>query len=89
MLEKEIERTGIPAVLITSLIPTAKMLGANRIVQGVGITNPLGNPRVSQEEEKALRRRILSAALQLLTEKIEDGKVVTPLEIKTHSSVKK
>jgi len=89
VLEKEIERTGIPAVLITSLIPTAKMLGANRIVQGVGITNPLGNPRVSQEEEKALRRRILSAALQLLTEKIEDGKVVTPLEIKTHSSVKK
>lgn len=89
MLEKEIERTGIPAVLITSLIPTAKMLGANRIVQGVGITNPLGNPRVSQEEEKALRRRILSAALQLLTEKIEDGKVVTPLEIETHSSVKK
>lgn len=89
MLEKEIERTGIPTVLITSLIPTAKMLGANRIVQGVGITNPLGNPRVSQEEEKALRRRILSAALQLLTEKIEDGKVVTPLEIKTHSSVKK
>jgi len=89
VLEKEIERTGIPAVLITSLIPTAKMLGANRIVQGVGITNPLGNPRVSQEEEKALRRRILSAALQLLTEKIEDGKVVTPLEIETHSSVKK
>jgi glycine reductase len=89
VLEKEIERTGIPTVLITSLIPTAKMLGANRIVQGVGITNPLGNPRVSQEEEKALRRRILSAALQLLTEKIEDGKVVTPLEIKTHSSVKK
>lgn len=89
MLEKEIERTGIPTVLITSLIPTAKMLGANRIVQGVGITNPLGNPRVSQEEEKALRRRILSAALQLLTEKIEDGKVVTPLEIETHSSVKK
>jgi glycine reductase len=89
VLEKEIERTGIPTVLITSLIPTAKMLGANRIVQGVGITNPLGNPRVSQEEEKALRRRILSAALQLLTEKIEDGKVVTPLEIETHSSVKK
>jgi glycine reductase len=84
VLEKEIERVGIPAVLITSLIPTAKMTGANRIVQGVGITHPLGNPRVSQGEEKALRRRILSAALQLLTEKIEDGKVVTPLELETY-----
>lgn len=83
MLEKEIERVGIPAVLITSLIPTAKMTGANRIVQGVGILHPLGNPRVSREEEKALRRRILRAALELLTEKIEGGKVVTPLELET------
>ena len=83
MLEKEIERVGIPAVLITSLIPTAKMTGANRIVQGVGITHPLGNPRVSQEEEKALRRKMLRAALQLLTEKIEEEKVVTPLEMES------
>ncbi len=83
MLEKEIERVGIPAVLITSLIPTAKMMRANRIVQGVGITHPLGNPRVSQVEEKVLRRKILRAALQLLTEKIEDGKVATPLEMET------
>ena len=44
MLEKEIERVGIPAVLITALIPTAKTVGANRAVQGVAITNPVGNP---------------------------------------------
>jgi betaine reductase len=83
VLEKEIERVGIPAVLITSLIPTAKMMQANRIVQGVGITHPLGNPKVSQVKEKILRRKILRAALQLLTEKIEDGKVATPLEMET------
>jgi betaine reductase len=83
VLEKEIERAGIPAVLITSLIPTAKMMRANRIVQGVGITHPLGNPKVSLEDEKALRRKILRAALQLLIEKIENGKVVTPLEMET------
>lgn len=88
MLEKEIERAGIPAVLITSLIPTAKMMGANRIVQGVGITHPLGNPRVSQEEEKSLRRKILRATLRLLTEKIENGRVATPLEIETSWSTK-
>jgi glycine reductase len=87
VLEKEIERSGIPTVLITSLIPTAKMVGANRIVQGVGITNPLGNPKISHEEEKALRRSILSAALKLLTEKIEDGKVDTPLEMEAPPSV--
>ena len=73
MLEKEIERVGIPAVLVTSLTPTARMLGVNRIVQGVGITHPLGDPRVSHEEEKAMRKRILSEALQVLAEKIQEG----------------
>jgi glycine/betaine/sarcosine/D-proline reductase family selenoprotein B len=74
VLEKEIERIGIPAVLITTLVPTAQMLGANRVVQGIGITNPLGNPRVPLWEEKELRKKILSSALQLLIETIEPGK---------------
>jgi len=74
VLEKEIERIGIPAVLITSLVPTAQMLGANRIVQGIGITNPLGNPRVPLGEEKESRKKILSSVLRLLTETIEPGK---------------
>lgn len=73
MLEKEIERVGIPAVLITALVSVAKMLGANRIVQGIGITNPVGNPDLSPNEEKDLRRRLVRSALQLLTEKIETG----------------
>ena len=71
MLEKEIERAGIPAVLITALTPTAKITGANRIVQGVAITNPVGNPRVPGADEKALRREILESALELLTGEIE------------------
>jgi glycine reductase len=74
VLEKEIERIGIPAVLITTLVPTAQMLRANRIVQGIGITNPLGNPRVTLREEKELRKKILCSALRLLTETIEPGK---------------
>ena len=73
MLEKEIERAGIPAALVTSLTPTARMLGANRIVQGVGITHPLGDPNISQEEEKALRKEIIGEALQVLAEKIQEG----------------
>lgn len=73
MLEKEIERVGIPAVLVTSLTPTARMLGVNRMIPGVGITHPLGDPRLSQEEEKALRKRILSEALQVLAAKIQEG----------------
>jgi betaine reductase len=45
------------------------MLRANRIVPGVGITNPVGDPRLSHDEEKALRRDILLKALVALTGK--------------------
>ena len=75
MLEKEIERAGIPCVLITTLIPAALTVGANRIVQGVAITNPVGNPELSREREKELRRRLMQKALEVLQTKIESQKV--------------
>ena len=67
MLEKEIERIGIPAVLVTALVTTAKTVGANRIVQGNSITSPLGNPQVSKDEEVKLRKEIVQKALHALT----------------------
>lgn len=73
MLTKEIEKVGIPTVLITTLVPTAQTVGANRIVQGAGITHPLGNPKLSDEEEKALRKQLLKAAFRLLTEPVEQS----------------
>lgn len=75
MLEKEIERVGIPCTLITALIPAALTMGANRIVQGVAITNPVGNHELSKEREKELRRRIVQKALEALQKKIESDNV--------------
>lgn len=72
MLEKEIERVGIPAVLITTLLPTAKLVGANRIVQGIAVTNPMGNPKVSNKEEKAIRKEMLESAFELLTREMPE-----------------
>jgi betaine reductase len=66
VLEKEIERAGIPAVLVTALVSTATTLHANRVVQGVAIAHPLGDPRVSRSEEKTLRRVIVLRALESL-----------------------
>jgi len=43
------------------------MLQANRIVAGVGITNPLGDPRLTRGEEKALQRNIVMKVLEALT----------------------
>ena len=68
MLEKEIERGGIPAVLVTALIPTARTLHANRVVQGIAITHPFGDPSLSRAEEKELRRSIVARALETLTQ---------------------
>jgi hypothetical protein len=58
---------GIPAVLVTALPPTARMMKASRIVQGVGITNPWGDPMLSLEAEQALRERIAEQCLRVLT----------------------
>jgi glycine reductase len=68
VLEKEIERAGIPAVLVTALVPTAKMLRANRVIQGVAITSPLGDPAKSRAQEKEIRRKIVLSALESLQE---------------------
>ena len=47
-------------------MPVAKMVGSNRIVQGSGIVHVLGDPNLSQEEEKKLRHDILKRAFEAL-----------------------
>jgi len=51
---------------ITSVMPVAKMVGANRVIQGNGIVSPVGAPDLPPEEEKKLRERILRQALEAL-----------------------
>ena len=50
-------------------------VGANRIVPAVAIPHPLGNPALSTEEEKAMRRRIVEKALEALTTEV-DGQTI-------------
>jgi glycine reductase complex component B subunit gamma len=70
-MAKEIERAGILAVHICSIVPISKTVGANRIVPAVAIPHPLGDPKKPKEEEKALRRRLVEKALQALQTNIE------------------
>ncbi len=51
---------------ITSALPVAKMVGANRVVLGNGIVQVVGDVSVSAEEEKKVRRRLVEKALALL-----------------------
>lgn len=74
-MAKEIEREGIPVVHICSIITISQTVGANRIVPAVAIPHPLGNPRLTKDEEKALRRSLLEKALDALQTPIEEQTV--------------
>ncbi len=63
----ELERRGLPTAMISALPPVALELGANRVVRGVKIPHPCGDPTLDPEADRALRLRIVSAALDSLT----------------------
>lgn len=49
-------------------------MGANRIIPAIAIPHPLGDPNLSLEDERALRRRLVETALKALE---------TPIEVQT------
>ncbi len=51
---------------VTSVVPVAKMVGSNRVVQGQGIVHVLGDADLPPEEEKELRRNTVLQALEAL-----------------------
>ena len=65
------ERSDIAVTFITALPTIAQMVGANRVVRGVAITHPTGDPTLAAGDERALRRRILGRALEMLETDVE------------------
>ena len=57
---------GIPVVHVCTVTPISMTVGANRIVPAIAIPHPLGNPKLSADEEKVLRRNIVEKALKAL-----------------------
>lgn len=62
-------------MLVTALPTIATMIGANRVVRGVAITNVFGDPARSSGSELALRRQLVERALELLETDVEPGTV--------------
>jgi glycine/betaine/sarcosine/D-proline reductase family selenoprotein B len=79
-LARELDRAGLPTVLVTALPTIARLVGANRILRGVAITNPIGDPRLSRADELALRVHMLRRALEMLATQVEPGSVWQPRE---------
>ncbi len=72
---KAIESTGIPVVHICTIVPISLTVGANRIVPAVAIPHPLGNPNLTKEDEKKLRRMLVERALKALTTPVDSQTV--------------
>ena len=72
---KEIERAGIPVVHMCTIVPISLTVGANRIVPTIAIPHPLGNPSLSLEEEKDIRRNLLTKALKALETEVTEQTV--------------
>jgi glycine reductase len=69
---KEIERAGIPVVHACTVTPISVTVGANRIVPTVAIPYPFGNPNLSEEEEKVLRRGLVDKCLDALATEVTE-----------------
>ena len=72
---KELERAGLPVVHVCTVTPISMTVGANRIVPAIAIPHPLGNPALTKEEEKALRRKLVLKALNALETEVDGQKV--------------
>jgi glycine/betaine/sarcosine/D-proline reductase family selenoprotein B len=56
---------------VTALPTIARMVGANRILRGVSITHPTGDPSLGGADELAGRRRIVERALAMLSAEVD------------------
>lgn len=61
-----------PVVHICTVTPISMTVGANRIVPAIAIPHPLGNPALTMEEEKVIRRKIVETALEALETEVDD-----------------
>ena len=65
----------MPVVHIATVVPISVTVGANRIVPAIAIPHPLGDPKMSKEEEKLMRREMVEKALNTLTTDISEQTV--------------
>ncbi len=60
---------------MATIVPISLSVGANRIIPTVAIPHPLGNPLMTPEEEKKLRRHLVDKALVALETEVTEQTV--------------
>jgi glycine reductase len=77
-MSKDLEKAGLPVALITAMFPVAQQVRANRIVKGVSIPHPCGDPSLSKELDARLRREIVRTALKALESEVKGPTLFSP-----------
>ena len=65
-MAKEIERVGIPVAFFSAIPAISLNVGAYRVVPGRAVPYVLGDPHLTPEHERALRRQQVITGLQSL-----------------------
>ena len=68
----------MPVAFITAMSMMGKQLGANRVITGTKIPHPCGDPTLPEEADKALRRTIVTCALDALQTDVDGPTVFVP-----------
>ncbi len=78
MISKELEKSGLPVALISAMFPVAQQVRANRIVKGVSIPHPCGDPNLPKDLDARLRREIIQTALRALESEVKGPTLFSP-----------
>ncbi len=78
MIAKEIEREGIPVAYITAMVMVAQQVRAHRIIRGVKIPHPCGDPNLPGKSDLLIRREIVKTALRAVETDVSGPTEFTP-----------
>jgi len=83
VIAKEIEKLNIPVAAITAISLLVKQTGASRVVAGIKVPNPCGDPELPPESDRALRKELISCALNTLQTQVKEPTIFTPRVVYT------
>lgn len=68
----------MPVAFITAMVSLAEQVGAKRIVKGIRVPHPCGDPEFPENEDLDLRRNIVRCALEAVQTDVERPTVFQP-----------
>ncbi|MBM4421196.1 MAG: hypothetical protein FJ034_06365 [Chloroflexi bacterium] len=75
----ELEGAGLPTAMISAIGPVAAELGAARVLRGIKIPHPCGDPGLDSARDHDLRLRIVRGALHAVTTAVAKPTLFDPV----------